>query len=67
MENKNEFEMIGLVDEQELLELCGAAEVNPRTTVPCAVGGATVAITIYGMDRSHQSCPTSACSSRCAK
>ncbi|PED34318.1 class II lanthipeptide, LchA2/BrtA2 family [Bacillus cereus] len=65
MENKNEFEMIGLVDEQELLELCGAVEVNPRTTVPCAVGTGAVAVGIYLVDRSHQSCPTSACSSRC--
>ncbi|KGX85053.1 class II lanthipeptide, LchA2/BrtA2 family [Pontibacillus litoralis] len=59
------FEKIGMVDEEELMELSGATEVEPRTTWPCATFGGTIAITTYTMDRSYESCPTTACSTRC--
>ena len=62
---ENGFEMIGLVDEQELKSLVGAAEVDARTTWPCATYTSTVALTIYVFSDSVRSCPTSACSTRC--
>ncbi|WP_370695803.1 class II lanthipeptide, LchA2/BrtA2 family (plasmid) [Priestia megaterium] len=57
--------LIGEVDEKELMELSGATEVEQRTTWPCATYTSTVAITIYTIDRSSSTCPTSACSSKC--
>ncbi|MFP3887063.1 class II lanthipeptide, LchA2/BrtA2 family [Priestia filamentosa] len=63
--NMKSLEMIGSVDEKELMELSGAAEVEQRTTWPCATYTSTVAITLYTIDRSASSCPTTACSSRC--
>jgi len=62
---KNSVDKIGLVDEKELLELAGATDVEQRTTWPCATFGGTIAITIYTIDRSYESCPTTACSTRC--
>ncbi|MEG9296003.1 class II lanthipeptide, LchA2/BrtA2 family [Mangrovibacillus sp. Mu-81] len=62
---KNSLEKIGMVDEKELMELSGATDVEQRTTWACATFGATVAITIYTVDRSYESCPTTSCSSRC--
>lgn len=62
---ENQLDKIGLVDEKELMELAGATEVEQRTTWAGITVGATVAITIYTVDRSYQSCPTTACSSKC--
>lgn len=55
---------IGEVDEKELMELAGATEVSPQSSTWTCVTG-TIAITLYTIDRSFESCPTTACSSRC--
>ncbi|MFP3887064.1 class II lanthipeptide, LchA2/BrtA2 family [Priestia filamentosa] len=59
------LDLIGSVDEKELMELSGAAEVEQRTTWPCATYTSTVAVTVYTFKRSSETCPTTACSSRC--
>jgi hypothetical protein len=64
MENKIDFSVIGLVDENELKQLSGASEVNPRTTtLPCVTVGGAVATWI--IEKSNDYCPTGACSTRC--
>ncbi|KAB2489472.1 class II lanthipeptide, LchA2/BrtA2 family [Priestia endophytica] len=67
---KNEFNKIGLVDEEELKSLAGASEVNPRSSIPCA--GALIAggeLTWKGIEytlkESAKNCPTTSCSTRC--
>lgn len=56
------LEMIGEVNEAELMELSGAAEVEQRSSWPCAI---IPPVIIYTIQDSSNSCPTTACSSRC--
>jgi hypothetical protein len=59
--------VIGEVDEKELMELAGASEVNAAsiTTSSWTCVTATVGLTTYIVDRSYESCPSTACSTRC--
>lgn len=54
------LEMIGEVNEQELMELSGAKEVQVASSWPCAIP-----VIIWTITDSSNSCPSTVCSSRC--
>ncbi|PGX90046.1 hypothetical protein COE39_28425 [Bacillus thuringiensis] len=60
---KNNLSKIGIVDEQELKMLSGAAEVETRSSVPCV--SLTVAVGTWVFQTSDKTCPTLACSKAC--
>ena len=60
------LEMIGEINEAELMEISEGNEmVAGASTWACATVTITVQITIYTIQDSANSCPTTACSSRC--
>lgn len=60
---KKSLEQIGLVNEEELMELAGGTEVEQRSSLACSA--VIVPVTIWTVQDSMNSCPTTACSSRC--
>lgn len=56
------IDMIGEVNESELMELSGAAEVEQRSSWACAI---IPPVIIYTIQDSSRSCPTTSCSTRC--
>ncbi|WP_427181128.1 class II lanthipeptide, LchA2/BrtA2 family [Paenibacillus sp. TC-CSREp1] len=56
------LEMIGEINEQELMELSGATEVQAASSWPCAI---VPPVLIWTITDSANSCPSTACSSRC--
>ncbi|MCL1695629.1 MULTISPECIES: class II lanthipeptide, LchA2/BrtA2 family [unclassified Lysinibacillus] len=62
MESNLKFDAIGEINEEELKSLSGAGEVNPRSSWGCVVQ-----VTIYTISDSMNSCPSTACSTRCGK
>ena len=55
------LEMIGEINEQELMELSGA-KVQVASSWPCAI---VPPVIIWTIQDSANSCPTTSCSSRC--
>ncbi|MBA4492715.1 class II lanthipeptide, LchA2/BrtA2 family [Paenactinomyces guangxiensis] len=49
----------GLVTDEELKRIAGAADAEPQSTIPCGVVSATVSLV------SAAGCPTTKCTSQC--